>query len=191
MCKLSVYKQFSTETTPFLGRLLENCTRVGLDLSEMLIDHVCIRVGDNYEMEKRDLIDEYKAKVIGIEDTIIWWRPITVLQMPIPLVYETSALYTSEQVIEILELPAPKESHTYKNGVQHAELYPYYHDEINDLQAYLKQRVVRYNHLAREEKYDSTFNPTIAHSFWNDMEIKIHPHPIQQVIEREQNNLAT
>ncbi len=182
---------FYTETPPFLDELIHQCKENRIDLRWFSVDHVCMRVSNElaYLLGNQEM-EEYKAEIVGTRDQMIWWRLITLRKLPVPLIYDNIHL-DKQQVIDILELPAPKAVHKYKDWIQHAEFFSYHHPVHTwNFKRFIEDLLHKFPFVAREKNFDSPFNPTIAHSFTKDLEIKIHPNPIDWVVKQEEGLLT-
>jgi predicted metalloenzyme YecM/RimJ/RimL family protein N-acetyltransferase len=103
----------------FVSQIIQEMNDHGLIVSKDSIDHVCFRVDslESYSQIK-DLISgdaecEFKGQLLS--EAIINARPISsyLLDQPIKI---------ANQLIDVLEIPAPKPSKSYLNGFEHIEI---------------------------------------------------------------------
>lgn len=110
----------------FLDEILGLINDVGLDLKDFVqIDHICYRTStlDNYHQKKEELS---KAASFLAENQVNG-RPISVFRLKPPIFYK-------QWRIDAIELPAPKESKPFQDGLEHIELVLY-----DDIPAFLKK----------------------------------------------------
>lgn len=183
---ISLVDQFYNNTPTFLDELIYQCKSNRVDLGWLSIDHVCMRVSSDlmYVLGNEEL-ENYNATIVGQKDHMIDGRPITLWKLPIPIFYKNDRL-DKEQIIDVLELAAPKQNHQYKDGIQHAEFYPHgiYLPLSNSIR-FLEKYLQKVPFIDREKSFHGQYNPTIAHSFTKDLEVKIHPHSIEEVVKYE------
>lgn len=100
------------DTTAFLDAVFEGLRVQGVDVSHYLLDHICYRVASQelYELKKAQLS---KLGVILCEANI-GGRPIATFRLVDPIRY-------GHRRIPMVELPSPKASSPYPNGLEHAE----------------------------------------------------------------------
>lgn len=98
----------------FLKQILQEITDESFDLSDFVqMDHMCYRVEtlETYEAKKQELAGV--ARLLG--ETQINGRPIATFRLHEPVRYDGWR-------IDAIELPAPKEGSTRKEGLEHVEL---------------------------------------------------------------------
>ena len=97
----------------FLINVLQECDSKKIDIKGKSIDHVCYRV----ETQKRYL--EMKSYLGSIGECLIEsdvaGRAIATYKMSKPLIYKSF-------FVDVIELPAPKEGSSYREGFEHLEL---------------------------------------------------------------------
>ena len=100
------------DTTAFLDAVFEGLRVQGVDVSHYLLDHICYRVASQelYELKKAQLS---KLGVV-LSEAIIGGRALATFRLVDPIRY-------GHRRIPMVELPSPKASSPYPNGLEHAE----------------------------------------------------------------------
>lgn len=140
----------------------------GIELTNVFVDHRCIRVDSNplYETTKMDIWALHGA-LLG--ESSIWGRLVSVFDVP----RIDGGIYANDTV---LELSAPKKSHHYTNGLQHIEVV------VPSIQTLLDQ----YPHLVRDlSGFHKSRNADISLHLPGNHEIKFHEQPLREVIRQE------
>lgn len=110
----------------FLGEVLEEVEQAGFDFSDFsMIDHMCYRTDsvETYQKKKEDL--KPYAKMVG--ETIVNGRPISTFRLNEPVIHDNWR-------IDALELPAPKPSKPFLNGLEHIEFVLY-----DDIETFMRK----------------------------------------------------
>jgi predicted metalloenzyme YecM len=96
----------------FLDHIFTMFDELDLAVKIVEVDHLCYRV---------KTLDAYKAKKIEFNEigellieSIVNGRNICTYKLKDPIVYK-------DKTISLIELPAPKNSHSYENGLEHLE----------------------------------------------------------------------
>ena len=96
----------------FLEKLFEMLDDIGLEVDQYLLDHLCYRV---------ESVNEYKQKKAELEsfgellaETMVGGRLISTFKLHNPIEFRN-------RKINLIELPSPKPSHSYKSGLEHVE----------------------------------------------------------------------
>lgn len=119
-----VIGDYSAFLDDILGRVVEQ----GFDLSDFSqIDHMCYRTVslENYAQKKAEL--ETVGRVLG--ETMVNGRPISTIRLTKPVLH-------APWRIDAIELPAPKESASHREGLEHIEFVLY--DDLADFLAKYK-----------------------------------------------------
>lgn len=96
----------------FLEELFSRIEDIELNVDNYLLDHICYRVEttDLYQQKKKELIAHGEL----LAESNVNGRPISTFKLKQPIQYK-------KRTIDLIELPAPKQGHNYKNGLEHAE----------------------------------------------------------------------
>jgi predicted metalloenzyme YecM len=97
---------------PFLAMVLARLEKLGIDVAELQADHLCYRV----ETAERYHGMQSKLACLGVllGENIIGGRPIATYRLH-------EAVRVQGQVVDVVELPAPKPGSPYPEGFEHAE----------------------------------------------------------------------
>lgn len=83
-----------------------------IDVSRFNLDHIC------YRLESQDTYDQVKSELekenLLLVESNINRRPISVFKLSNPYLHEA-------RIIDVLELPSPKEGSAYRTGWEHVE----------------------------------------------------------------------
>jgi predicted metalloenzyme YecM len=97
----------------FLDKIFLNIQNTGFDFSELdELDHIAYRVEDNKRYD--EVKNQLKDFVEYIDEAMFGGRLISILKLKAPIKYKNYR-------IDCLELMAPKENNTFKEGLEHAE----------------------------------------------------------------------
>jgi len=142
----------------FIAKILEKTAAAGFDLGDFSqMDHICYRTIslDNYKKKKEDLVGF--GTLLG--ETMVNGRPISTFRLNQPLIYD-------KWRVDALELPAPKEGKSFKEGLEHSE-FVIYDSKENFLKKYSdKEFDLR--------AADRGINPEIGFSFKDEYAVKFH-----------------
>lgn len=154
--------QVITDPVVFLDNLFAMIDDIDLDVHNFELDHICYRVESQ---------NEYKIKKAAMADfgdllaeSMVGGRLISTFKLFDPIVFRNRKIY-------LIELPAPKSGHSYKNGLEHVEFvtkqplqkiverYPQYsfevfgiHKKINaDITLKLGDYCIRFHNQSLEE----------------------------------------
>lgn len=146
----------------FLDQIFAMIDDIELDVDHFEMDHICYRVASNLEyLEKKKALAPYGTLLI---ESMVNGRLISTFKLHEPIIYKNRKIY-------LLELPAPKASHTYKSGLEHVEFvtkdplqkivdrYPQYsfqafgiHKKINaDITLKLGEYCIRFHNQSLED----------------------------------------
>jgi predicted metalloenzyme YecM len=96
----------------FLDELFGMLEDIELDVEKYEMDHICYRVTSMEEYKKK------KAALLPLGELLVEsmvnGRLISTFKLHEPIVYKNRKVY-------LVELPAPKSSHSYKAGLEHVE----------------------------------------------------------------------
>ena len=176
----------------FIEKIQQLTTVLQIDLSAYQLDHIAMRIN---ELELAKLAHQAWAQEGEvISQTQINGRPIIVIAFNQPLVIKSWH-------IECLELPYPAEGKIYpEQSWEHVEfVVPSEAQTVDDYLAYLKQvfpdLALNWDNLADKGvkvklsspkgEGERLNNPTVAFK-WQGVCIKLHPHPLKNIVESEQ-----
>lgn len=155
----------------FLDKVFQRVEEIGIDVHSFYIDHLCYRV------ETIEKYEELKNSLLGlgsqISENIINGRPISIFKLNQPIIYKNL-------VIPCVELPAPKPTIHYKEGLEHVEFVV---DQSIDNFMKLYSGV---EFILRDLNLPN--NSTIVLEF-EDCAIKFHEKGIEEVVEQEKRKL--
>jgi predicted metalloenzyme YecM len=146
----------------FLEDIFSKISDIELNVENYELDHICYRVSSNklYEIKKRELSQFGELLV----ESIVNGRFISTYKLFFPIIY-------NQRKIFLIELPSPKASHAYQDGLEHIEFvskeplqkiverYPQYSFEIfginkkinADITLKLGQYCIRFHNQSLEE----------------------------------------
>lgn len=96
----------------FLEDIFSKISSIELNVESYELDHICYRVSSNklYEIKKRELSQFGELLV----ESTVNGRFISTYKLLDPIIFE-------ERKIFLIELPSPKASHAYPDGLEHIE----------------------------------------------------------------------
>ncbi len=97
---------------PFLAMVLARLQQLGLDMAELQADHLCYRVGS--AVCYQEMQSELAGLGVLLGKSIVGGRPIATYRLHEPV-------RVQGQVVDVVELPAPKPGSPYPEGFEHAE----------------------------------------------------------------------
>lgn len=96
----------------FLDKLFSMIKDIELKVENYELDHICYRVKtvEEYKIKKNEL------SLFGnlLVESMVNGRLISTFKLHVPIVYEKRSIF-------LIELPAPKSSHSYSSGFEHVE----------------------------------------------------------------------
>ncbi|MGO1295837.1 MAG: VOC family protein [Vibrio sp.] len=184
-------QQMLANLAPFMKKIKQLAKLANLDLHDLLIDHIALRINDHELAELahhawREFGQEISAAQIN-------GRPIIVYEFYQPLMVEAWA-------IECLELPYPVAGKVYpEQNWEHIEVV--IPAQGKTAHEYMHALMTQYPQMAKAwSQFDAQgvsvklsspqgegerlANPTIALQ-WQGVTLKIHPHSLKRVIESE------
>ncbi len=98
--------------TLFLEKILGMVEELDLLVKTECIDHICFRVKtfDEYQNKKIEFLDIADLLV----ESLVNGRNISTFRLKNPITFK-------DNTISLVELPAPKKSHSYESGLEHLE----------------------------------------------------------------------
>ncbi len=149
----------------FVFDLLERLESRGINFDDYPIDHLCYRVSSisNYREMKNELMDFSQSYA----ESIHHGRPITKFVPREPLIFD-------RYLIDLIELPAPKDGIHYNDGLEHFEMVVPEFDEFKE----------RYKHLWTRTEDSGPFNQPVCIEF-DKGTVKFHKHSLIEVLRRE------
>ncbi len=144
----------------FLDQLLEQINNVGIDVSNLKIDHIAYSTSSSKEYEK--LLIEYLKEGELVKEAIISNRRVAIIKLKQAVKYKGSSI----NVMEIIE---PIENQTSFSGWEHAEFLVDSYDKI--LQKYPN---LSWNTAHKDRKNFSRIKLTLP----NGMEVKFLNTPV-------------
>ncbi|HLC69461.1 MAG TPA: VOC family protein [Patescibacteria group bacterium] len=152
----------------FVRRVLKNVERLGINVENFPIDHICFRVGSAEEYV------DYKAKLLPYTvkyvENFHHGRPILKLILREPLLVDGYS-------IPLIELPSPKKEVTYKTGLEHLEM------AVGEKFLEFKYK---YRSKSSGEDDSGLYNKPFYFTFSDGTTFKIHKRPLEEVLRLEE-----
>ncbi len=148
----------------FLYPLFNDLESKKVDVSCLLMDHICYRVEseDRYQELKNQLSEENQL----LAETLINNRPIATFLLSIPFIFKNRR-------INCLELPSPKPVSPYAEGFEHVEFV---------INSQFSTFMEKYHQLQFDTKgMNKSINADIRLSLASGS-VKFHHHPLEHVI---------
>lgn len=155
------------DATSFLQRVFVALRTDGIDVADMVLDHICYRVAtaDGYTVWK-DLLSK-NGELLG--EHLIGGRPIACFELQEHIIY-------LDRRIDVVELPAPKEGSPYPEGWEHVEFV------VGE-----DPRVFAARHPSQPwdmSGADKTSNPDVRLSY-DGFSVKFHERSLKEVVNGE------
>lgn len=112
MRRVSSWYNADMDTSTFLDSFFEQIALIGLDVSDLVLDHVAYQASSSEDYEK--VKAEFSTMGEKAGERMIGGRRVAVFRLHTPIVYKKHA-------ISALELIEPKEGQVYDSAFQHAE----------------------------------------------------------------------
>ncbi len=158
------------ESVSFLKTLFEKIQIYNLDVKNWEIDHLCYRVSTSNEYIEMKKIFKNHGEYLSEEQ--VGGRFISTYKLNRPL-------YFKNYIIDLLELPAPKEENGYAKGFEHAE---FVIDENFD------SLIKKYPQIPFEKKgISKNINPELGVRFEKNLSLKFHYKSLEHIINIEKN----
>ncbi len=150
----------------FLDALHGNLQRSGVDVEMLPLDHICHRVatGERY----LELCAELAGKGELLGEQVVNDRPIAVFRLQEPW-------HFNHRLIDVVEVPAPKQGSCYAEGFEHAEFV------VRDLEEF----VARHGSLAWDLKGLHKPHNAEARLRFGAISAKFHRRALADVIAEE------
>ena len=163
-------KTIITDPVVFLDTLFSRIEETGMNVDKFFLDHICYRVGTLAEYDSRKLeLKEFGTMLI---ESMVNGRMIATYKLHSPIVYKN-------RLIDVVELPSPKDGASYESGLEHAEF-------VTEMP--LKDLVAQYPNLQFETAgIDKKINADITLRL-GDLCIRFHNQTLEDVIELEKKN---
>jgi phosphoglycolate phosphatase-like HAD superfamily hydrolase/predicted metalloenzyme YecM len=163
--------QFRTDGEIFLNQLMAEAESLGLPLSFWKSDHLCFRVEtlEQYAFYREALANEGEL----LTEALVNGRPIATYLLKEPF-------KVRDQVVNLIELPAPKPGADYKLGFEHAEFV---------IQESFTTFAAGYPHLQFSRSGNKNLNPELCLKMPSG-QIKFHHLSLDRVIEIEKAGLT-
>jgi adenylate cyclase class 2 len=159
---------FGKEFDSFMSGLFRQLNELDIEFKKYPIDHICYRVNSAQEYE------EFKTKFGYIGDLLIesevGGRNIATYKLYKPLKYKNYS-------IELVELPSPKPGKDYKTGLEHAEFV--IDQSFEDFAATTS---LEFDWKGTHKE----INPELRLKLEDNLSVKFHHMPLDEVIEIEQ-----
>lgn len=155
----------------FLEELFRRLDDIELDVEKYELDHICYRVEsfEEYKIKKNELTEHGDL----LTESTVNGRPISTFKLNSPIIFNNRNIY-------LLELPAPKAKHSYKNGFEHAEFVS---------KEPLEKIMARYPQYAFEAfGIHKKINPDITLKL-GDFCIRFHNQSLLDVIKQEKKHV--
>lgn len=156
-----------TDPQVYLENLFAKIEKIGLNVDDCYLDHICYRVATEteYQTKKVELLDHGTLLI----ESMVNGRMISTYKLHSPI-------HFNNRIIDVLELPAPKMGTSYKSGLEHVEFVT---------KGPLKDIVDRYPTLKFEVfGIDKKINADITLKFDGEC-IRFHNQTLEDVIAEE------
>ncbi len=157
----------------FARNLLQEARAASLPVDPMSVDHLCFRVAtmDEYQSACELVTSGEAVQLRGalLTESMVNGRPISAFKLTDPLILE-------DQMIPVIEIPAPKPSRPHLTGFEHIEVVtPLSFAELRHLLPSL---------IFEELSSGTAANPELV---WQSPHgaVKFHHQSLESVIERE------
>ncbi len=154
--------------TNFLDRLFEDLEKVGIDVSNLEMDHIAYKTSS--EKEYFDLMPDFLKIGSLVKESIVRERRVGIFKLNKPWYYK-------DYTISAVELIAPKKDEIIKPGFEHAEFV---------LNESYKSFMKRTPNLDWDiTVMNSDLFSMIKLKLMNNMQVKFHQIPILEIVEKE------
>lgn len=152
----------------FYKTLSDQIHKLGIDTSNMYVDHFCYRTSslESYEEKKKQLLT-YSG---GFLENYHHGRPVSKFLLKKPLQIDN-------QKVRLIELPSPKKNVLYKDGLEHFE-----YVVSKSFNVFKK----KYEKLWSGQDNSGQFNQPVYIKFKEGV-VKFHEKPLTEVVELEGN----
>ena len=153
----------------FLNKLFQKIEEHRIDLKNWEIDHLCYRTSTHEKYLSTKELFQNLGQLLTESD--VNGRPIATYKLEKPIIFD-------KWIIDLVEVPAPKQGKTVRDGFEHIEIVV---DET--FESILKQ----YPHLNFNQKgLTKSLNPELEIEF-DDTAIKFHHKSLEHIINIEKN----
>lgn len=191
--------QLKEDGPKFLSVIIDGLRKEKFDITEMMADHIC------YRTETVDDYKELKAALMSLSTEVcellieseVGGRPIATFKLG-----ESSAIAcpNNDLIIDVLEIPAPKEGRHYQSGLEHVEFViggskapssplngP---DHRKVLENWMECHPdVTWNIKALDKEIDPDVSMKIETEDFGICSVKFHLWPLSRVIDYEKTQL--
>lgn len=149
----------------FLDKIFLNIQKAGFEFSELdELDHIAYRVESDKRYE--EVKNQSKDFAEYIDEAMFGGRLISILKLKVPIKYKNYK-------IDCIELMAPKENNTFKEGLEHAEFVI----SLNLADFHNKYKnIINFNF----DGYSREINPELIVEF-EDCAVKLHNQSLLKV----------
>ena len=152
----------------FLDRFFENFQKTGIDVSDLVMDHVAYKTSS--EEEYFGLKPQFLAIGTLAKESMVRDRRVGIFKLNTPWQYK-------EYTIPAVELIAPKEGEVITSGFEHAEFV---------LNESYESFMAKYPNLSWDTSVmNSDLFSMIKLKLSQDMQVKFHQMPILEIVEKE------
>ena len=148
----------------FLNNIFTGLKNVDVNVSELVMDHVCWRC---------ESVEEYHGMISFLLKYGILFHQSIHNGREISLIQLNQALSFENRLIDLIELPAPKPSKPYRSGFEHAEFV--IQNSLND---WIKEYPLRWD----IKNINKKINPNIRLSI-GESSVKFHPYSLAYVVK--------
>jgi predicted metalloenzyme YecM len=159
----------------FVKKIQSEAQELGFNTSDWIIDHICYRTStfEEYQRLCHQLVFDQNSDLNGrlLSEAPVNGRPISTIRLNKPL-------SSTENLIEAIELPAPKPGKPYLSGFEHIEVVII--ETFNQLET-------RHPSLEFEKSDGPSINPEVTLSLRSGR-IKFHHLPLSSIIAIENHH---
>jgi predicted metalloenzyme YecM len=171
-------KEQLKEIPNFVSRLITGLQKVGIDVDELYMDHLCYRVETTQEYKLR--YEELQIIATLLTEELIGGRPIATFKL-----HKGIHIALSNRIVECIELPMPKPSTFYCSGWEHAE---FVLNESESLQDFAKRHpTIDWDYSGLDKSCNQDIRVELDSNSSTKMNVKFHKLSLEKVIELESN----
>jgi predicted metalloenzyme YecM len=181
------WKEIRERVPAFLDNAFALAKELGLDVHDLDIDHIGLRIKDPYDVHR--IRGQLEAVSVGnepISESIIHGRTITIYRLQ-----EVLLGMHNGRILQIpcVEVPDPKTPHDYPyDGIEHVEfVLPCGARTVNQMITACKKRFGPIKDFVADlptKNRRQLPNPTVSFKGKNEMcAIKFHPYPIEEIVK--------
>jgi predicted metalloenzyme YecM len=161
------------QALPFLERTFKLLNDKGVKLDHWEIDHLCYRTSSTQNYQEALLY--FKTLGQCLTESLIAGRPIATIKLSKPIRFKS-------YIIDLIEVPAPKDGQVIQEGFEHFEI-------VTDRNfSYIEKK---YSHLSTSlVRKNNILNPELTLKLDQSSSVKFHYKSLEHVINLEQQDFV-